>query len=311
MPGPTSKYGKKSVCPPKIGTPGIFILGGGRLSNGHLILAQMWRRARIDPAPDFNARFLSKAPHSHRLIGHSRAPAHLRVELHEIMQTDHLVNARLLVLANKQDLPSAMSCDEMVDKLSLQTLDARKWFVSAMNPRVSNTRTIRTSLGFARPNTVFPIRAHPNRMCCIFACCQRLQMKRIRLFFVVVFFWLIFDALISQNLHIKIFCSLRVSFSFLGFMSRFCKKTSADQAIFQIMPCSVNVSWWSGDSAWAHNRHMFFWAPKRLQVILSLSVDFCVFVSWYFVLLFQTNFTKNFMFPEFFWHQSNGEIIRA
>ena len=37
----------------------------------------------------------------------------------------------LLVLANKQDLPGAMSIPEVTDKLGLHTIKERKWFIQA------------------------------------------------------------------------------------------------------------------------------------------------------------------------------------
>jgi ADP-ribosylation factor protein 1 len=37
----------------------------------------------------------------------------------------------VLVLANKQDLPGAMSVAEVTDKLGLHSLNERKWFIQA------------------------------------------------------------------------------------------------------------------------------------------------------------------------------------
>eukprot|EP00054_Salpingoeca_dolichothecata_P037811 m.276073 g.276073 ORF g.276073 m.276073 type:complete len:72 (+) comp79040_c0_seq1:350-565(+) len=46
------------------------------------------------------------------------------------MTTAELENAHLLVFANKQDLPGALSPDQLIDKLKLQDLNKkRKWFV--------------------------------------------------------------------------------------------------------------------------------------------------------------------------------------
>merc|ERR1712038_1188376 len=48
-------------------------------------------------------------------------------ELHSMLQDDELRNAVLLVLANKQDLPNAMSVNEGSDRLSLNSLRNRTW----------------------------------------------------------------------------------------------------------------------------------------------------------------------------------------
>ena len=52
-----------------------------------------------------------------------------REELQKILREDELEDAILLVFANKQDLPSAMSISEITDKLRLNSLRERKWFV--------------------------------------------------------------------------------------------------------------------------------------------------------------------------------------
>lgn len=51
-------------------------------------------------------------------------------ELYHVMNHDLLVNAALLVYANKQDLPNVMTTAEIVDKLELsQNFRTRKWQV--------------------------------------------------------------------------------------------------------------------------------------------------------------------------------------
>lgn len=50
-------------------------------------------------------------------------------ELHKMMSEDELQSALLLVFANKQDLPNAMPTAELADKLKLQSLRTRKWFI--------------------------------------------------------------------------------------------------------------------------------------------------------------------------------------
>ena len=43
---------------------------------------------------------------------------------------DELRDATLLVFANKQDLPNAMSVSEITDKLGLHSLRQRRWYIS-------------------------------------------------------------------------------------------------------------------------------------------------------------------------------------
>lgn len=54
-----------------------------------------------------------------------------REELMKMLNEDELRDAVLLVFANKQDLPNAMSCAEIVEKLSLSSISNRKWHVEA------------------------------------------------------------------------------------------------------------------------------------------------------------------------------------
>lgn len=48
-------------------------------------------------------------------------------ELEKLLREDELRDAILLVFANKQDLPRAMSIPELIDKLSLYSLRNREW----------------------------------------------------------------------------------------------------------------------------------------------------------------------------------------
>lgn len=51
-------------------------------------------------------------------------------ELQKMLREDELRDATLLVFANKQDLPNAMSVSELTDKLSLHSLGGgRKWYI--------------------------------------------------------------------------------------------------------------------------------------------------------------------------------------
>ena len=55
-------------------------------------------------------------------------------ELHKLLQDDELRDAALLVFANKQDLPEAMSVDEIATRLGLDRLPrTRKWHVEGTN----------------------------------------------------------------------------------------------------------------------------------------------------------------------------------
>ncbi|NWH78004.1 ARF5 factor, partial [Piaya cayana] len=47
------------------------------------------------------------------------------------LKEDELREAVLLVFANKQDMPSAMAVSELTDKLGLQALRGRTWYVQA------------------------------------------------------------------------------------------------------------------------------------------------------------------------------------
>jgi ADP-ribosylation factor protein 1 len=52
-------------------------------------------------------------------------------ELHKMLNEEELKDAVLLVFANKQDLPNAMSIAEVTDKLGLNSMKHRQWFVQA------------------------------------------------------------------------------------------------------------------------------------------------------------------------------------
>uniref|UniRef100_A0A8C1USP7 ADP-ribosylation factor n=1 Tax=Cyprinus carpio TaxID=7962 RepID=A0A8C1USP7_CYPCA len=52
-------------------------------------------------------------------------------ELSKMLQEDELREAVVLVFANKQDLPNAMAVSELTDKLGLQSLRSRTWYVQA------------------------------------------------------------------------------------------------------------------------------------------------------------------------------------
>lgn len=52
-----------------------------------------------------------------------------RNELHTLLGEDELRDAALLVFANKQDLPKAMSTTDLTEKLGLQELKKRDWYI--------------------------------------------------------------------------------------------------------------------------------------------------------------------------------------
>ena len=52
-------------------------------------------------------------------------------ELQRMLREDELREAAVLVLANKQDLPNAMSVAEVTDKLGLHSMRNRKWYIQA------------------------------------------------------------------------------------------------------------------------------------------------------------------------------------
>ena len=51
------------------------------------------------------------------------------MELDNMLREDGLLEKPLLVFANKQDLPDALSVPELVDKLQLQSIRNRRWHI--------------------------------------------------------------------------------------------------------------------------------------------------------------------------------------
>jgi GTPase SAR1 family protein len=60
-----------------------------------------------------------------------------REELQRMLNEDELRDALLLVFANKQDLPNAMNASEITDKLGLQGLRQRTWYIQVRPSLVS------------------------------------------------------------------------------------------------------------------------------------------------------------------------------
>jgi len=54
-----------------------------------------------------------------------------RDELHRMLAEENLREAALLVFANKQDLPRAMSAAEMTEALGLHSLKGRHWYIQS------------------------------------------------------------------------------------------------------------------------------------------------------------------------------------
>lgn len=54
-----------------------------------------------------------------------------REELHKMVNEEELRDAKILVFANKQDLPKAMPAAEVTEKLGMHTLRGRTWWVQA------------------------------------------------------------------------------------------------------------------------------------------------------------------------------------
>merc|ERR1711865_13684 len=54
-----------------------------------------------------------------------------REELHKILNEDEMRDAAVLVFANKQDLPNAMPAAEITEKLGLNNMCNRQWFIQS------------------------------------------------------------------------------------------------------------------------------------------------------------------------------------
>merc|ERR1719408_739394 len=54
-----------------------------------------------------------------------------REELQKMLNEDEMRDAVLLVFANKQDLPNAMTAAEVTDKLGLHSMRNRQWFIQS------------------------------------------------------------------------------------------------------------------------------------------------------------------------------------
>merc|ERR1712217_849256 len=57
--------------------------------------------------------------------------ADAREELHHILGADEMRDSVLLVFANKQDLPNSMTTSEVSEKLGLQNMRNRQWYIQS------------------------------------------------------------------------------------------------------------------------------------------------------------------------------------
>merc|ERR1739845_317360 len=54
-----------------------------------------------------------------------------REELTKVLEEEEMRDAVLLVFANKQDLPNSMTAAEVTEKLGLQIMRNRQWFIQS------------------------------------------------------------------------------------------------------------------------------------------------------------------------------------
>lgn len=66
-----------------------------------------------------------------RIDATNSAEASAQEELHRMLSEDELRDAVLLVFANKQDLPNALSVAEITERLKLNAIRNRSWYIQA------------------------------------------------------------------------------------------------------------------------------------------------------------------------------------
>jgi len=66
-----------------------------------------------------------------RLDSANTSEASAKEELHRMLSEDELRDAILLVFCNKQDLPNALSVAEVTERLKLNTIRNRSWYIQA------------------------------------------------------------------------------------------------------------------------------------------------------------------------------------
>ncbi|KAJ3052273.1 ADP-ribosylation factor-like protein 8B [Rhizophlyctis rosea] len=81
------------------------------------------------PTVGFNMRFVVDS------ADHAKLPA-AKTELHGLLEKPQLANIPVLVLGNKNDLPNALSVEEVIEQLGLKTITNREvacYSISAKN----------------------------------------------------------------------------------------------------------------------------------------------------------------------------------
>ena len=68
-------------------------------------------------------------------------------ELNRMLSEDELRDAVLLVFANKQDLPNAMKVQEVTERLGLNKLRNRQWYIQYVNMPHQRTHAMRRRCG--------------------------------------------------------------------------------------------------------------------------------------------------------------------
>ena len=57
-------------------------------------------------------------------------------ELYRLLTCDELRHAKVLIFANKQDLPNSVSASELADKLDLRRVRSHEWYIQACSATV-------------------------------------------------------------------------------------------------------------------------------------------------------------------------------
>ena len=72
----------------------------------------------------------------------------LQAELFTLLEHEHLQEAAILIMANKQDLKDAMNVKEMTDVLSLHTLKRHDWHIQVRGSLIDGALTDGTAMYF-------------------------------------------------------------------------------------------------------------------------------------------------------------------
>ena len=79
-----------------------------------------------------------------------------------MLNEDELRDAVLLVFCNKQDLPNAMSAAEVTEKLGLQSLRERNWYIQVL---AAAAACVRPAAAHAFVFSRRPLAQHPVKAC--------------------------------------------------------------------------------------------------------------------------------------------------